>query len=171
VNELRLKRGTLWRSVVEQTEHALRTGALAPISTEQYFIEDGGVRFLVRMASNLERKKAVSTYPVGTANGSGSQLRNPFLPYEEDLFVAEISDTHIALLNKFNVVEHHLLMVTRSFEDQERPLTERDFAAMWVCMREYDALAFYNSGEIAGASQRHKHLQMVPLPMAPGGAR
>ena len=171
MSELKLPRGTLWRSVVERTEQALRTGALVPIPTEQYFIADGGIRFVVRRAVHLERKKAASTYRVDSAENHASRPPNPFLPHEEDLFVAEISDTHIALLNKFNVVEHHLLMVTRSFEDQERPLTESDFAAMWACMREYDALVFYNSGEIAGASQRHKHLQMVPLPLTPAGPR
>ncbi|MGL5510586.1 MAG: L-histidine N(alpha)-methyltransferase, partial [Microcoleaceae cyanobacterium] len=35
----------------------------------------------------------------------------------------------------------------------------------WVCLQEIDGLAFYNSGKTAGASQRHKHLQMVPLPL------
>ena len=36
--------------------------------------------------------------------------------------------------------------------------------ALWLCMQEIDGLAFYNGGKIAGASQRHKHLQLVPLP-------
>ncbi len=33
---------------------------------------------------------------------------------------------------------------------------------------EYPALGFYNGGEAAGASQQHKHLQLVPLPLYPG---
>ena len=41
---------------------------------------------------------------------------NPFLPYDPDLVVADISDTHVALLNKFNVIDHHLLIVTRCFK-------------------------------------------------------
>jgi ATP adenylyltransferase len=36
-------------------------------------------------------------------------------------------------------------------------------------MTEYDGLGFYNGGEAAGASQQHKHLQMVPLPIASEG--
>jgi ATP adenylyltransferase len=85
------------------------------------------------------------------------------------MFVAEVSDTHLCLLNKFNVVEHHVLIVTRRFEPQERLLGPADFEALWACMSQYDALGFYNGGEIAGASQRHKHLQMIPLPMDPSG--
>jgi ATP adenylyltransferase len=48
-------------------------------------------------------------------------------------------------------------------------LTVRDFGALWACLQEYDGLGFYNGGEAAGASQRHKHLQVVPLPIAPEG--
>ena len=94
---------------------------------------------------------------------------NPFLPYDADLWVTDISQTHICLLNKFNVIENHILVVTRVFEDQESLLTAEDFEAMWICMAEFDGLAFYNSGPIAGASQQHKHLQIVPLPLAPKG--
>jgi ATP adenylyltransferase len=36
---------------------------------------------------------------------------------------------------------------------------------MWLCLREFEGLAFYNSGTISGASQPHKHLQQVPLPL------
>jgi ATP adenylyltransferase len=38
-------------------------------------------------------------------------------------------------------------------------------------MAEFDGLAFYNGGEVAGASQPHKHLQMIPLPMVENGCR
>lgn len=79
--------------------------------------------------------------------------------------VADISPTHLVVLNKFNVVDHHLLIVTRNFEHQERLLTLEDFEALWRCLREYSSLGFYNGGADAGASQQHKHLQLVPLPL------
>ena len=34
-----------------------------------------------------------------------------------------------------------------------------------ACMGEFEGLVFYNGGVVAGASQKHKHLQMIPLPM------
>ena len=154
--------GTLWSKTVETTEKALKTGALQPISTECTFLYDSGIEFLVRIVSNLTRK---------TEERKESNSSNPFLPYEKDMFVMDISETHICLLNKFNVIDHHLLIVTRSFEDQENLLTIGDFNAIWSCMAEYDCLAFYNGGEIAGASQQHKHLQIIPLPMANKGPR
>jgi ATP adenylyltransferase len=152
-----LRPGTLWSKTLETTEKALESGALRPILTGDEFVSDGGVDFIVRKVSNLARKQ------------TAKKKHNPFLPYEEAMFVSEVSPTHVCLLNKFNVIDHHLLIVTRHFEDQEMLLTERDFEALGVCMGEFDGLAFYNGGEVAGASERHKHIQMIPLPMARTG--
>lgn len=152
------KSSVLWKRLVEQTEYALKCGALQSIATNYEFVEQGGIRFLVRILANLIRKDAAK------APAKTDKDFNPFLPYEKDLFVADISDTHVCLLNKFNVMEHHLLIVTRAFAEQESWLNFADFQAMWLALAEIDGLAFYNSGSIAGASQRHKHLQLVPLP-------
>jgi sulfate adenylyltransferase (ADP) / ATP adenylyltransferase len=150
----------LWNKVKATTERALSCGALLPIRTNYEFVDQDGVVFMVRILSNLVRKdkakKEIKTKDF-----------NPFLPYEQDLWVADISDTHVCILNKFNVVDNHLLIITREFEEQESLLTERDFAAMWSCMADFDGLAFYNGGQVAGASQKHKHLQLVPLPLTP----
>lgn len=165
-SEILLTKGTLWQYIVRTTERALRIGALLPIPTNYEFIEDSGIRFFIRILSSLKRKD--EDRQKMEAFVSGNKV-NPFLPYDENLFVADISETHIALLNKFNVVEYHLLIVTRNFEEQETLLTIHDFEAMWTCMTEYNGIGFYNGGEAAGASQRHKHLQIVPLPIAPEG--
>ncbi len=159
---LLLKPGTLWPRVIEQTRHALACGALLSLPTEHTFVEQGGVHFLVRTLANLNLKREAKK----AAKASGKKI-NPFLPYEEDLFVADISKTHLCLLNKYNVANYHLLIITRDFEEQENLLTLQDFEALWACMAEFEGLAFYNAGKKAGASQRHKHLQLVPLPLAP----
>ncbi|MCU7906002.1 MAG: phosphorylase [Candidatus Thiodiazotropha sp. (ex Epidulcina cf. delphinae)] len=157
---IRLKRGTLWQEVVARTQTATAIGALHSIETEYHSLQQNGIEFVVRVATNLKRK----------AQQKQEQKRceeafNPFLPPEQELTVADISPTHLSVLNKFNVVDHHLLIVTRSFEHQERLLTLEDFEALWLCLREYPSLGFYNGGVAAGASQRHKHLQLVPLPL------
>ncbi len=154
----RMKTDPLWKAVLDTTESAVQIGALERIPTRVEFVEDGGVRFQVHLVQQLERKARAKLAQRQTG-------ADPFLPYEEALFVADISATHFCLLNKFNVMDHHLLVVTREFEDQETPLTVADFEAMWMCLREFHSLAFYNSGEIAGASQPHKHMQQVPLPL------
>ncbi|MBI3806930.1 MAG: phosphorylase [Nitrospirae bacterium] len=153
-----LNPGTLWPTLLERTAHARERGAILSIPTTPEVIEQGGVAFQVRVITALTMKaRTMATQ----ANA------NPFLPYDPDLFVAQVSPTHVALLNKFNVVEHHLVVVTRSFEPQEALLTREDCAALLICLAEIDGLAFYNAGPTAGASQRHKHLQLVPLSALP----
>ena len=150
-----LKPGTLWPTLLERTGHARDREAILSIPTTPEVIEQSGVAFQVRVITALAMKAlAIAAQPDA----------NPFLPYDPDLFVTEVSPTHVALLNKFNVVDHHLLIVTRSFEPQETLLTSEDCAALLICLAEIDGLSFYNAGPAAGASQRHKHLQLIPLP-------
>jgi ATP adenylyltransferase len=105
-----------------------------------------------------------------TANSKPESERvDPFLPYDEDFFVADVTDTHVCLLNKFTVVKHHLLIVTNEFVDQRTTLTLADFVATAACMAKIDGLVFYNAGSAAGASQRHRHMQIVPLLLAETG--
>jgi ATP adenylyltransferase len=152
----------LWRRVLAATAHARDRGALAPIATVCHLVEQGGIGFAVRLAEGLERKLA-------TTEVRRQHHIDPFLPYDEDLFVDMLSPTHVCLLNKFNVLDHHLLVVTRDYEDQDEPLTLADFEALWACMVEIDGLGFYNGGEVGGASQRHKHFQLVPGSLGPPG--
>lgn len=161
--EINPTRPALWAKIIERTHHALRCGALVSIATETEYIEERGVRFIVRILARPERE-ASATQP----NTSPEESFDPFLSYDEDLFVAGLSASHVCLLNKFNVMDHHVLIVTRAFEEQEALLSRQDFDAAWACMAERDGLAFYNGGRVAGASQRHKHLQLVPLPLGPG---
>ena len=163
MEHLRLQSGTLWPAILRQTEHALRRGALRPIETVQTVLEERGISFLVRQVSSLARKE--ETRQARKVEVGARSAVNPFLPYDPDLFVADLSDTHVALLNKFNVIDHHLLIVTRSFKPQEALLEFADFVALTACMAEFDGLGFYNGGAESGASQRHKHLQIVPLPL------
>ncbi|MGF1536533.1 MAG: DUF4922 domain-containing protein [Elainellaceae cyanobacterium] len=154
-----LSSGQLWSRVKAQTEYALQCGALQSIPTQSEFLDDGGMLFVVRILSNLARKEKAKKQTKATADGKPF---NPFLPYDPDLFVGNLSQTHLCLLNKYNVVDHHLLMVTRAFEPQDNWLNEQDFHAAWRCLCEIDGLVFYNGGPLAGASQPHKHLQLVP---------
>lgn len=149
--------GTLFERLRATSAEALRCRALQPIQTRTMQVEDRGVPFLVRVVSSLRRK------PV--SNGH----KNPFLPYETALYVADVTPTHVGILNKYNVVDLHLLIITRAFEHQETRLNLADFQALWRCLVEYDSLGFYNSGPLSGASQPHKHLQLVPLPLVGNG--
>lgn len=146
---------TLWSKLQTQTQHGLATEALKPIDTQYEIVSDSGLDFIVRILTNLNRKAQARKV-------QAKEKTNPFLPYDQNLYVTDVSDTHVCLLNKFNVVDHHFLIVTRGFESQLDWLTLADFEALCRCLEEVSGLFFFNGGEAAGASQPHKHLQIVP---------
>ncbi|MEM9540179.1 MAG: phosphorylase [Cyanobacteria bacterium P01_E01_bin.42] len=158
--------GTLLQKTIARTESAIASGALQSIPTECEAIEQAGINFIVRVSLNLRRKDEDKKKQEQKTKTTGKFV-NPFLPYEKALFVSDISETHLCLLNKFNVADLHLLIVTREFEKQDTWLTLQDFEAMWMGLQEIDGLAFYNGGTKAGSSQPHKHLQLTPFPLVP----
>ncbi len=177
----------LWQQVEATTDSAEACGALKAIPThcetrEVYCrkgkcIEskrseskssDSTINFQVRVVENLSRKseevqRHVKQEP--DTKDTNNKHFNPFLPYETALYVGELTDHYRCLLNKFNVMDHHILMVTSRFEPQQTPLDVEDFLASQICLQAQDGLVFYNSGPVAGASVEHKHLQMIPLPL------
>lgn len=153
----------LWPQALAQTRTAAESGAQQPLQTSERVIKDEGLRLIVRIARRLDRKQSA---PAPRETGT----RDPFSPpYEPDLHVGAISETHEILLNKFNVLDGHLLFITREDAGQTERLNRYDFRAMLRGLAGIDGLAFYNGGTEAGASQPHKHLQLVPLPLADPG--
>lgn len=155
---------TLLREIAARSAQALASGALEPITSERVFVEEAGVRFPVSVIAGHGRKERANARQA--REGS-----NPFLPYDPELFVRDVSASHVCLLNKFPVLAHHVLLVTRRYEEQTAPLTDADLTAAWACLTELDGVVFYNAGAGAGASQPHRHLQLVPAPLGEGPAR
>lgn len=137
---------------------AADSGALLPIRTERTPIQDAGIGFTVRWVSTLAHKDAARV----EAAVKRDPDFNPFLPPDPELTVGPLGEQHLGVLNKFPVIDRHLLIVTRAFEAQTAPLTRTDFIALATVMASLGGLGFYNGGSEAGASQRHKHLQWIP---------
>ncbi len=154
---------SLFDRIRTTTDRAATQGALVSVPTQTTIIEDRGIPFLIHLTTLQECKRRAGARQVG-------RDFNPFLPPDPELLIGDVPPRHLSVLNKFNVLDHHLLIVTRGFEPQETLLTRDDFEALARCMSEVDGLGFYNGGTVAGASQAHKHLQLVPLPLG-GGPR
>lgn len=171
--ETTMRPSPLLQRIREVSAAAQKLGTLKSIDTTSTMLTSpDSPPFLVRVLQNLVRKDAATAAqgnnPTGSqpsASASGAPGKppgfNPFLPYEASMYVQHAGPRHVVLLNKFNVVADHVLIVTESFEEQNSLLNEGDFAALGECLGEVDGLAFYNSGRTAGASQRHKHLQLI----------
>lgn len=79
------------------------------------------------------------------------------------------------MLNKFAIIPEHFILATTQFKEQTHLLQENDFAAAWALLgawkcdgddasgAERELFGFFNSGEHSGASQRHRHLQFLPI--------
>ena len=136
---------------------AAEQGVLGPLETAGRLVGCEGLVFRIRILTSLEKKRAARK----------RQQSDPFDPPEAELTLAEVElEKHICVLNKFPVLDRHVLLVTREFVSQEEPLTLDDFQALADLAKENDDrwLAFYNCGSESGRSQPHKHLQLVPYP-------
>ncbi|KAJ2396255.1 bifunctional AP-4-A phosphorylase/ADP sulfurylase, partial [Coemansia sp. RSA 2603] len=150
--------------IVIQTRYAdaIAQGALLFTESTVHLQPEKGVEFEVRYVPALAKKP--SSKP--KEKQASKNFVNPFLPYDPRLHVKSIGDTHQLLLNKYCVVPHHLLITTSEFRQQGEPLDQSDFAAVLQTTSNLSSpqIVFYNSGEESGASQPHKHLQVLPMP-------
>ncbi len=82
--------------------------------------------------------------------------------------MAQLPPAHRLVLNKFAVVPEHFILATREVKPQTGVLEEDDIEAAHACIEAYalegqDLFVFFNSGEHSGASQPHRHLQLLPV--------
>lgn len=156
------KTGTILEKIKSQSQKALRSGALDPLGVTSSIIKEHNIPFIVHLADCVEQKEQAEREKT-------KDDHNPLLHYEPDLFVGDLTGSHLCLLNKFYIKPHHILIVTKEPKEQETLLSPADFEALRLCMDEFSSLGFYNSSHLAGASQKHKHLQAIPLPFGTGG--
>lgn len=104
---------------------------------------------------------------------------NPFENPDKGLLIAELAPDHNLVLNKFAVVQEHFILATKSFREQTHLLDANDLEATYACISAYhdsvpeaemgsdagegELYAFFNSGEFSGASQPHRHIQLLPV--------
>jgi ATP adenylyltransferase len=166
----------LWADVCATYDRAQAARAATLTATRAELLDDGGVRFVLRVAAALRDKPRPPPASTDAAAAAAAARPNPFLPPDPALVVRPLPPAHLLLLNKFNVVPRHALVVTAAFAPQEAPLEAGDLAVTWAAMAGMPrgGLAYFNSGPASGASQPHRHTQVVPLPLAPevadGGA-
>jgi len=91
---------------------------------------------------------------------------NPFLPWDQELAVAPLGSSHLLLLNKYPVQAGHVLVITQQWQPQRGWLGPGDWGAVAEVDRDTGGLWFFNSSPAAGASQPHRHLQLLPRPAA-----
>ena len=135
------------------SDSAQISGALVPLSTELVASDDWAPFVVRRLLSRTPKHLR-----------SGGPKPNPFLPWDPRLEVQRLGDTHLVLLNKFPVQRGHLLLITQRWQPQAGWLEAEDWQALSAVEEQVTGLWFFNSCAAAGASQPHRHLQLLPRP-------
>jgi len=129
---------------------------------------------MIKLRSGARQAQHWRTSSTDSRNSGGPAFRRTdiFLePFEDGICVCDnLTKTHRLLFNKYPCREHHVLVVTKHREQQGELLNFEDFKASLIVLRAFqsNAVVFYNSSPTAGASQSHKHLQVMPVASIPG---
>ncbi len=140
-----------WQQARDVSFEALRQGALVPLETRLETLP-GCDPFVVR--------RLLSQAPHHLREAGPRP--NPFLPWDRPLQVSLLTSGHVLLLNKYPVQECHLLVITQQWQPQGGWLAAHDWQAVAAVAADTGGLWFFNSGATAGASQPHRHLQLLP---------
>ncbi len=144
---------TYWNKALQQSERALKSGALVPLSTSLEHL-------YYSPENNFELRTLASRLPKHLK--SEGPKPNPFQPWDAQLEVARLDPDHAVILNKYPVQRGHMLLITANWAAQDDWLRLADWRAFVQVDQDTSGLWFFNSGPIAGASQPHRHLQLLP---------
>ncbi|KAH6998906.1 HIT-like domain-containing protein [Ilyonectria sp. MPI-CAGE-AT-0026] len=155
-------------------------GDLHYYPTQVTVLKANNIPFQLRFSPALANK------PKAAPKDHAKPLK-PFDPFADPpaaLRITDVSSTHYVVLNKFAVVPEHFILATTEFKPQTHVLEESDLEATLACIQAYEPtpgtddgpghysgdggngdglFAFFNCGDHSGASQPHRHIQLLPI--------
>ena len=141
-----------WKKAIYQTQLSINDESLFPIKTD--IITDNIYQkndFIIRKldTSKFNKKKIYGP------------KQNPFSPWEKVLEIGKIGNNHQLILNKYPVQKGHILLITNTWKPQNGWLDINDWTAIQKVNKDTSGLWFFNSSPVAGASQPHRHFQLL----------
>ncbi len=141
-----------WKKALDQTRLSIDDESLYPLKTtiitsDLYQKND----FIIR---KLDTSKFIKTKIYGPK-------QNPFSPWDKILEIDKIGYNHQLILNKYPVQKGHILLITNNWKPQNGWLDMNDWKAMQKVNKDTSGLWFFNSSPNAGASQPHRHFQLL----------
>ena len=141
-----------WVKALDQTNLSITNNGLFPLKTtvvtSEYYNKND---FIIRELDTSRFKKKNSYGP----------NQNPFNPWDKILEVDKIGTNHQLILNKYPVQKGHILLITNTWRPQDGWLDINDWIAIQMVNEDTSGLWFFNSSPIAGASQPHRHFQLL----------
>ncbi len=147
-----MQREIYWEKALRQTKISIEKGHLFPLKTTDItkeFYDDKD--FLIRKLDTRKFKKDLKFGP----------KINPFNPWEKILEIGKIGQYHQLILNKYPVQIGHILLITNKWMPQNGWLELSDWDAIKTVNNDTSGLWFFNSCPLAGASQPHRHIQLL----------
>ena len=141
-----------WKKALEQTRLSIDDESLYPLKTDII------TRDLYEKDDFIIRKLDTSKFNKKKIYGP---KQNPFCPWEKILEIDKIGDNHQLILNKYPVQKGHILLITNEWKPQNGWLDINDWVAIQKVNKDTSGLWFFNSSPIAGASQPHRHIQLL----------
>lgn len=141
----------LWKAALEISQAARASGDLVPLRTE-LVAQPALQPFVLRRLLSATPKHLRRDGP----------RPNPFLPWDRALEVERLGYSHVLLLNKFPVQPGHLLVIPQDWAPQAGWIGLADWQAVAYLAADTAGFWFFNSCAAAGASQPHRHLQLLP---------
>ncbi len=148
---LESKNEIIWKKALLQTHDALSKKALNPIETKIEYLTKNDLICELRHITLKHLKKSVVFGP----------KQNPFNPWEKNLEIVRVKENHILILNKYPVEKGHMLLISKEWKPQNTLIDLDDWLALTAVEKDTGGLWFFNSCEQAGASQPHRHLQLL----------
>ena len=147
-----MKSELIWTKALETSKKALESGALIPLSTIKYKSNVDNLDYELRFLKSPIPKYLIEYGP----------KINPFIPRDSRLEINPINNKHTLILNKYPVQLGHMLLITNTWKPQNGWLNIDDFEAIVNVDNDTTGLWFFNSSKEAGASQPHRHFQLLP---------
>ena len=140
-----------WNLALDISAKAIAKSKLQPIKTNLKYIS-------CNQYINFECRSINSSFKFSKVYGP---KKNPFCPWDKGLELELIGNDHVLILNKYPVQIGHMLLITKGWRPQDGWLSFEDWKAIKVVDNDTKGLWFFNSCSRAGASQRHRHIQLL----------
>jgi len=141
-----------WEKALKKTKISIHSKSLFPLKTTDI------TKKIYRGNDFIIRELDISKFKKNTSIGPKN---NPFKPWDKILEIDSIGNHHQLILNKYPVQLGHALLITNEWREQSGWIDIKDWQAVKKVNEDTTGLWFFNSGPLAGASQPHRHIQLL----------
>ena len=147
-----MRKEIYWEKALQKTKISINSKSLFPLQTTDI------TKNLYKGNDFIIRELDITKFKKNTLIGPKI---NPFKPWDKILEIDSIGNSHQLILNKYPVQLGHVLLITNEWKEQNGWLDIKDWEAIKEVNKDTSGLWFFNSGPLAGASQPHRHIQLL----------